>query len=233
MAIENGQRLKSQLEQQGALLAAENDPVKAVRSLLNTCAALLHTAEALMPENPSPRDLNSFYAGYLGIVNRVGSFCTGHADALCERALAAADRGEAESSVRKNIEALSAALEQTKAELNGDLPAKQAALEKELTETRDRITNFQAEIERLTREVGEARENYGELKAGDEVIKRICEGIEKEGYVDIASFNDHIHEMNETEKRLAGEYNTLLNKLSEDVETLQNRVSDQIKPTAK
>lgn len=68
------QLLKKQLEQQAERLVTEKDGVDLTASLLQTCAALLRTAEKTMPDKAAAEEIQSLYAGYLGIAARVKQF---------------------------------------------------------------------------------------------------------------------------------------------------------------
>ena len=88
-------------------------------------------------------------------------------------------------------------------------------------------------MEALMQELAAAEENYAELSANDEILSRIRAGIRAEGFVDIASFDEHLHNLNEQGKQLLGSYNRILKDLSEDVRALQKKIDNQRSPTAR
>ena len=229
--IDQGQKLQRQLELQARMLGVETDQIKLTQSILQTCVALLNITDNVMPENIPARDFDGIYAGYYGIVNKVNRFCTSCKSRLADRA--AAGGRSVNSEEEEKLDQLADELKQAKARLTVDIPAQKADLEKKLTDTRKQIESFQPTMEALMQELAAAEENYAELSANDEILSRIRAGIRAEGFVDIASFDEHLHNLNEQGKQLLGSYNRILKDLSEDVRALQKKIDNQRSPTAR
>ena len=228
--VDQGQKLQRQLELQARMLGVETDQIKLTQSILQTCVALLNITDNVMPENIPARDFDGIYAGYYGILNKVNRFCTSCKSQLADRAAGGRSVNPEEE---EKLDQLADELKQEKARLTVDLPAQKADLEKKLTDTRKQIESFQPTIEALIQELTTAEENYAELIANDEILSRIQAGIRAEGFVDIASFDEHLHNLNEQGKQLLGSYNRILKDLSEDVRALQKKIDNQRSPTAR
>jgi len=230
--IDQGQKLQRQLELQARILGVETDQIKLTQSILQTCVALLNITDNVMPENIPARDFDGIYAGYYGIVNKVNRFCTSCKSQLADRAAAAGGRS-VNPEEEEMLDQLADELRQEKARLTVDLPAQKADLLQKIADTKKQIESFQPTIEALMQELAAAEENYAELSANDVILSRIRAGIRDEGFVDIASFDEHLHNLNEQGKQLLESYNRILKDLSDDVRALQKKIDDQRSPTAR
>lgn len=92
--------------------------------------------------------------------------------------------------------------------------------------------SLDGEAGRLVKEAAEAKATLDDLKAYYAELDRMEAGMKAEGYVDVASFNDALGEMNEQGKALMERYDRFLNGVLQDVEALQNRLRDQTRPGA-
>lgn len=99
----------------------------------------------------------------------------------------------------------------------------------DLEKTTKDIENLEPSIERLIQEVNTAKETHEEMVAYYSEFQRIQDGIKEEGYVDMESFHKKIASMNDTGEKLMAEYDSLLKKLTSDIEALQAKIEKRRK----
>lgn len=104
-----------------------------------------------------------------------------------------------------------------------------ATLEKELERTDSDIENLESNIEKLIQEVHTAKETYEEMTAYYSELERIQAGIKEEGYVNMDSFLEKVQSMNNSGTELMAQYDHLLKKLTNDIESLQAKIEKRRK----
>lgn len=123
-------------------------------------------------------------------------------------------------------------LERNKSDLQKRLENTQnriSELENELVRINSRIVNLEPSIEKLINNVNTARDTYEEMVAYYSELQRIQEGIKEEGFVDIESFSNRLHTMNDSGKKIMDQYDSILKKLTSDIEALQAKIETRRK----
>lgn len=91
---------------------------------------------------------------------------------------------------------------------------------------------IQVIIQKLIREVTDAKSTYGDMVSYYAELERIQAGLKEEGYVSISSFTEKIQDMNAQGKDLMSAYDKLLRGITRDVEALQDKIDKRRKPGA-
>lgn len=108
-----------------------------------------------------------------------------------------------------------------------EVQKKVLSLEEELKTTQVQIEQFEPNIERLIQEIAIAKDTYEEMVSYYTEIDRIQRGIQEEGFVDIVSFIEKLHEMNEQGNHLMSAYDRILKNMAMDIETLQEKIENR------
>lgn len=110
-----------------------------------------------------------------------------------------------------------------------DIQCRISGLENELVDINSKIDNLEPSIEILVNNVNTARDTYEEMLAYYSELRRIQKGIQEEGFVDIESFTNSLQMMNATGKEIMNQYDSVLKKLTSDVENLQAKIETRRK----
>lgn len=135
---------------------------------------------------------------------------------------------EAEKKKRRKIE-------EKKSELQRklkDIQDRISELERELVDVNSRIANLEPSIDVLVNNVNAARATYEEMLAYYSELKRIQEGIREEGFVDVESFSNRLQTMNASGQEIIAQYDSILQKLTSDIEALQAKIEKRRKAGA-
>ena len=267
MSIDNNRLLRKQLEQQAKLFTASQDNNELIVSILSTCSVLLRVAEQSMSKTPSQSEIDSYFAGYLGITAKIdgfykrnSSFLDSNKSVKMQTLLASLRNAE---DILEELEKKYEEAEKKNRAINNDIIATKSLLKAEednynylvgedkrlkdkLSEVKQRITSLKDDlekvssdiesiepnIEKLIQEVKIARETYEEMIAYYSEFKRIQDGIKEDGYVNMESFNERIHSLNDSGEALMREYDSLLKKLTSDIEALQDKIEKRRKKSS-
>ena len=60
-------------------------------------------------------------------------------------------------------------------------------------------------------------------------LERIQEGIREEGFVDVESFSNRLQTMNDSGQEIIAQYDSILKKLTADIEALQAKIENRRK----
>lgn len=118
-------------------------------------------------------------------------------------------------------------IERKKSELHRkleDIQNKITRLESESVDITSQINNLEPSIELLINNVSVARDTYEEMLAYYSELQRIQEGIREEGFVNVESFSNRLEEMNASGKKIIDQYDSILKKLTSDIEALQAKI---------
>lgn len=110
-----------------------------------------------------------------------------------------------------------------------DTQSRISELEKELVVFNSKIDNLEPSIEILVNNVNTARDTYEEMLAYYSELQRIQKGIQEEGFVDVESFASRLQTMNATGKEIMDQYDSVLKKLTSDIEALQAKIETRRK----
>lgn len=110
-----------------------------------------------------------------------------------------------------------------------DVQDRISELENELVDVNSRIDNLEPSIEILVNNVNAARDTYEEMLAYYSELERIQEGIREEGFVDVESFSNRLQTMNDSGQEIIAQYDSILKKLTADIEALQAKIENRRK----
>ena len=110
-----------------------------------------------------------------------------------------------------------------------DIQEQISQLECEMVGINSRIDNLEPSIEVLIKNVNTARDTYEDMLAYYSELQRIQEGIREEGFADAESFSNRLQAMNQSGKEIMEQYDSVLKKLTKDIETLQAKIESRRK----
>ena len=100
---------------------------------------------------------------------------------------------------------------------------------KEAEMTADIHAAFEEDMQKMIRNVENAKDSYTELSAYQTELKRIQDAVSEDGYVDIESFSNKLEAMNQQAEQLMKGYDRFLKNVSQDVAELQNKIETRRK----
>lgn len=117
--------------------------------------------------------------------------------------------------------------EEKKSKLEDELETmieKIGALEDDQSRIQSQIDSFETDVDRMIQEVQSIQGTYDEMMAYYSELDRIQNGFKEDGYVNMSSFSEALHEMNLQGEELLRQYDQILKKVSLDIEALQNEI---------
>lgn len=100
---------------------------------------------------------------------------------------------------------------------------------KEAEMTADIHAAFEEDMQKMIRNVENAKDSYTELSAYQTELKRIQDAVSEDGYVNIESFSNKLEAMNQQAEQLMKGYDRFLKNVSQDVAELQNKIETRRK----
>ena len=91
------------------------------------------------------------------------------------------------------------------------------------------MTAFEEDMQKMIRNVENAKDSYTELSAYQTELKRIQDAVSEDGYVNIESFSNKLEAMNQQAEQLMKGYDRFLKNVSQDVAELQNKIETRRK----
>lgn len=100
---------------------------------------------------------------------------------------------------------------------------------KEAEMTADIHAAFEEDMQKMIRNVENAKDSYTELSAYQTELKRIQDAVSEDGYVNIESFSNKLEAMNQQAEQLMKGYDRFLKNVSQDIAELQNKIETRRK----
>lgn len=88
---------------------------------------------------------------------------------------------------------------------------------------------FEEDMQKMIRNVENAKDSYAELSAYQTELKRIQDALREDGYVNVESFSNKLEAMNQQSEQLMKDYDRFLKNVSQDVAELQNKIETRRK----
>ena len=88
---------------------------------------------------------------------------------------------------------------------------------------------FEEDMQKMIRNVENAKDSYAELSAYQTELKRIQDARREDGYVNVESFSNKLEAMNQQSEQLMKDYDRFLKNVSQDVAELQNKIETRRK----
>lgn len=88
---------------------------------------------------------------------------------------------------------------------------------------------FEEDMQKMVRNVENAKDSYAELSAYQTELKRIQDALREDGYVNVESFSNKLEAMNQQSEQLMKDYDRFLKNVSQDVAELQNKIETRRK----
>lgn len=88
---------------------------------------------------------------------------------------------------------------------------------------------FEEDMQKMIRNVENAKDSYAELSAYQTELKRIQDALREDGYVNVESFSNKLEAMNQQSGQLMKDYDRFLKNVSQDVAELQNKIETRRK----
>ena len=85
------------------------------------------------------------------------------------------------------------------------------------------------DMQKMIRNVENAKDSYAELSAYQTELKRIQDALREDGYVNVESFSNKLEAMNQQSEQLMKDYDRFLKNVSQDVAELQNKIETRRK----
>ncbi len=201
MSALNKKMLKKQLEQQADKLVSEENDYELTSSLVSTCAALLRSADKVMPANLSEEEVENLFSVYLSISRKVSQFCKANAGKMDEAASKLTESREEEV---KKIQKLKQKTDRLRSEL-ADAQRQTIETEKEMKTvqktceaTQTNLTGMEEKIRKLNEKIKELTKqlNSKTSQAGtfERDIERLTEEIRKadDEYNELSSYYEEL-----------------------------------------